>query len=231
MVRLALVLVLVAANLGFLAWTQGWLAGLWPPPTHGEREPARLQAQVRPELIEVLTPKAASAALSAARAASMAAGEGPLCIEAGPLADAAAYTGIETTLTQAGIAADLWQRREATIAPVWAVHLGRFTSAEALRTKSDELRRQGVSAQEIGAPPELAPGLLLGRFESKEAAEAALPRFAERGVRGARVGQLTAAQTRLWLRFERADPALREQLKTLALPAVPGGFHGCGETR
>lgn len=231
MPRLLLVIALLLANLGFLAWSQGWLAPMWPAPSHGAREPERLQAQVRPELIEVLSPKAASAALSAARAASMAVGEGPLCIEAGPLADASVYAGIEATLTQAGIATDLWQRREATIAPVWAVHLGRFTSAEALRTKSEELRRQGVSAQEMSAPPELAPGLLLGRFESKEAAEAALPRFAERGVRGARVGQLTAAQTRLWLRFERAEPALREQLKTLALPGVPGGFHGCGESR
>ena len=108
MQRAALVL-LVAANLTFFAWARGWLAPMWPPPVHGEREPARLAAQVRPEAVAVLGAKAASAAVSAARAASMAAGEAELCLEAGPLV-AAEVAAAEAMLVQAGVPRETWDQ-------------------------------------------------------------------------------------------------------------------------
>lgn len=62
MLRL-LVVVLVLANLFFLAWARGWLSPMWPPPRHGEREPERLLAQVTPERVRVLpAPATAQAA-------------------------------------------------------------------------------------------------------------------------------------------------------------------------
>lgn len=106
----ALLLVLVAANIVFFAWARDWLAPMWPAPLHGEREPARLAAQVRPEAIAVLSAKAASAAVSAARAASMAAGEAELCVEAGPLA-AGELAAAEALLVQAGVARETWEQR------------------------------------------------------------------------------------------------------------------------
>ena len=110
--RRAVLIVLVGANLIFFAWARDWLAPMFPASLHGEREPARLAAQVRPEAIAVLTPKAASAAVSAARAASMAAGEAELCVEAGPLAgsDVSAAEGV---LVQAGVPLETWQQRKA----------------------------------------------------------------------------------------------------------------------
>ena len=110
--RRAVLVVLVGANLIFFAWARDWLAPMFPAPLHGEREPARLAAQVRPEAIAVLTPKAAGAAVSAARAASMAAGEAELCVEAGPLA-AAEVAGAEGVLVQAGVPLETWQQRKA----------------------------------------------------------------------------------------------------------------------
>lgn len=110
--RRAVLVVLVGANLIFFAWARDWLAPMFPAPLHGEREPARLAAQVRPEAIAVLTPKAASAAVSAARAASMAAGEADLCVEAGPLV-AGDVAAAEALLVQAGVPLETWQQRKA----------------------------------------------------------------------------------------------------------------------
>lgn len=73
MLRL-LVLLLVLANVGFYAWSQGLLVAVlpWPPDA---REPQRLQQQVRPEAIRVATgsraaPRSASTPSAAASEAS-----------------------------------------------------------------------------------------------------------------------------------------------------------------
>ena len=107
-----LLFIVLAANLLFFAWVRGWLAPLADAPVHGEREPGRLATQVRPDAIVVLSPKAASAAVSAARAASMAAGEAELCVEAGPLA-LAEVAAAESLLVQAGVPRDTWDQRKA----------------------------------------------------------------------------------------------------------------------
>lgn len=54
MLRL-LVLVLLLANVGYYAWTQGYLVGIVSAPPH-QREPERLQQQVRPEAIRLGAP-------------------------------------------------------------------------------------------------------------------------------------------------------------------------------
>ena len=56
-----LVLVLLLANVGYYAWTQGQLTGIVPMPPH-QREPERLQRQVRPEAIQLGAPGTASRA-------------------------------------------------------------------------------------------------------------------------------------------------------------------------
>jgi hypothetical protein len=109
----ATVIAVLLANALFLAWTMDWLSHFAPAPVHGEREPARLKAQLRPETISVLTPKAASAAVQAARAASMAAGEGEACVQLGPYADSD-LASIENKLAAAGLPRDAWERRDST---------------------------------------------------------------------------------------------------------------------
>jgi hypothetical protein len=63
MLRL-LVVLLLAANGLFYAWSQGWLDAVTGTRAQGEREPQRLQKQVHPEAVKVLPPGAASAAFS-----------------------------------------------------------------------------------------------------------------------------------------------------------------------
>ena len=68
MLRLVIVLLLLAANGLMFAWQQGWLGGA--SPTLQDREPERLKRQVNPDLLRVLPPASASAALAEAASAA-----------------------------------------------------------------------------------------------------------------------------------------------------------------
>lgn len=230
MLRAWVVLVL-AANLAFFGWTRGWFAPLWPAPPHGERETARVAAQVKPEAITLLSARAASAAISGARAASLATGTPERCLEAGPFPRETELAAAEASLVQAGLSETAWMRRLVEQPAQWVIHLGRFTSAQALRERQAELRRQGILAEELRAPAELAPGLLLARYEDRDSATAALPRWTQRGVKGAQVAQLAPATIQWWLRIERADEALAQQIQALEAARSGPAFSACRERR
>src|SRR5947207_14910769 len=86
----ALVVLLIVANLGFWAWTQGWLDDVVGVRASGDREPERLAHQVRPEAVRILTPQAVAAAASAAESHLV-------CLEAGPF-DANQIAAAESAL-------------------------------------------------------------------------------------------------------------------------------------
>lgn len=66
----ALVLALLAANLAWFAWAQGWLEGWLPAPGDADqREPHRLQAQVRPQVVTVTPLRGATSPVDAPPAA------------------------------------------------------------------------------------------------------------------------------------------------------------------
>jgi hypothetical protein len=146
--RVFLVLALLA-NLGFFAWARGWLEPMWPAPVHGEREPARVAAQVRPEAIAVLSAKAASTAVSAARAASMAAGEAELCVEAGPFA-AAEVAAAESLLVQAGVPRETWEAQPRSVEGVPSTWLRIERANVALR---EQLRGIKLGAAQLAFSP------------------------------------------------------------------------------
>ena len=213
----ALVVLLIVANLAFFAWARGWFG---TPPRHAEREPERVLAQVRPEALNVLPPKAASAAVQAARAAAQS------CLEAGPFNDNDVISA-EALLVASQLSEGTWLRVDGSPPPVWLVFGGRYPEAAARRAREEELRRAGQTYELIEFPADLAPGFVLSRHGSRDDAEAWIKARAKADLRGLRVVQLPSSSPTHWLRVPRADTEQAERL--LALPTEPlaGGFKPC----
>ena len=242
--------VLLLANVGFYAWTQGWLGD---SAGRGNREPERLERQVQPEIVRILPPASPgarprapaappAAAAEQAPAARIAAtnsnntGAGvSACLQAGP------FTPAEVGKVEAALQAALptargaWSNVKIETPGIWLVYMGKYADRETLRAKMDELRRYpNLSFEEVQGAPALEPGIVLERHDSRDAAETALARLAERGVRTAKVVALSPPAAVHMLRVERADAALRLQLGGLSpgtlagttflpCPAVPAG--------
>ncbi len=250
MLRL-LVAVLLLANLLMLAWQQGLLGSSLRAPSHAEREPERLQRQVNPELVRVISPQAASAAMAAASAgaasasASASAVDGAAataaaaasaasataqadtsCLEAGPFA-ATELPAAETAMRAAALPAGSWRAATFKRGGSLIIYMGRYPDEEAMASKLDEVKRLKVEAQAITHSPDLQPGILLGRFADKDGADAALAKLVQRGVRSARVLSLSAPVTLMMLRVPAANGALRDKLAALKLPPGRLGFAAC----
>ncbi|MFT3953824.1 MAG: hypothetical protein QM722_05335 [Piscinibacter sp.] len=232
MLRL-LVLLLLAANLLFFAWTRGWLDDMTGLRPHPEREPERLARQVHPERISVLPPGAASAAspaTSPAPAASAAsAPQRGACLEAGPFADttiASAVTALQAV--QPPLPPGSWVDVKSERAGSWMIYMGRFQNREVLAKKEDEVRRTRVPYQEVRTPAEYTLGFSFGQFDDRAAAERGLEQIGQRGVRSARIVELAAPLTQHLLRVDGAEPALAAQLGALRLAALGRGFVACG---
>jgi len=219
------VLLLLVANLGFYAWTQGWLDSVPGLNSQGDREPERLKRQQHPDAVKLLSPKAASAALAATASASAPEGQAA-CLEAGPF-DETGRAAAEKALTQAGIASSHWSTVSLDKPGTWLVYMGKYPSPDVLQKKEDELRRIRVAFEEAPHTPELQFGLVLGRYDDKAAADTALNQAAQRGVRTARVVTLTPPSRLHLLRAEHADAALQSQLQGLKVPALGAGFRAC----
>ncbi|HET7795254.1 MAG TPA: SPOR domain-containing protein [Rhizobacter sp.] len=222
MLRL-IVLALIVANLGFYAWTQGLLDGVVGARAQGDREPDRLQRQVRPETIRVLPPSATAVAAVVEQP--------PACLEAGPYTPAqiAAAEGVLQTVLPSGS----WTTTRTETAAVWVVYMGKYPNRDALLKKADELKRLKIAFEEVhGINPELDEGLALGRYDSKAAAEKALADVTQRGVRTARVAALSPAVVTHNLHVERADATLQSRLAGLRAEALLGkAFTPCPSVR
>ena len=221
---------LILGNVLFFGWTQAWFVPHWPPPRHAEREPGRLAAQVRPEAVTVLPPSAAIAALSAARAAAL------QCLEAGPMGEADIATA-EAVLSAAQLPPRRWTLEAVPQPPGWLLFGGRYADPALRQVREDELRRLGLGFEPAGAgpvPAELAPGLVLSRHASREAAEAALAEVnasAGARLRGVRVVQIPPPPLRQWLRLTQLEPDLADKLRALPTSDIAGGFRPCAAAR
>lgn len=232
MLRLLLLLLLLA-NALLLAARQGWLGPGLSGTGEAEREPLRLSRQVNPGWVRVLPPSAASAMLtanaaSAAEAAAAAASAADrLCLEAGPFTPAEAPAA-ERTLHDAGLPDAQWQALVQDDPGAYLLYMGRYSESGAVQRKLDELGKLGIAGDAMPESAALAPGIDLGRFEARAAADAALAKLQRSGVRTARVVVTRAPQRQTRLRVVEADAALRARLAGLKLPSGPG-FIACAE--
>lgn len=176
---------------------------------------------------------AAPAPASSSRAAAAAAaGNAPACLQAGP------FTPVEVTKVEAALGAALpaargsWANVKIETPGIWLVYMGRYADRDTLRARMDELRRfPGLSFEELQGAPSLEPGIVLGRHDNKAAADAALARLVERGVKAAKVVALSPPAAVHLLRIERADAALRQQLTGLSPGTLAGSaFMPCPGT-
>ena len=216
----AAVVALLLANVLFFAWSRGWLG---EPPRHGQSEPGRMAAQVRPEALKVLPPKAATAAVQAARAQSS------VCLEAGPFSGAGAQVDLgaaESALAQAQLPSGAWARSEPPAVPVWLVFAGRYPDPPLRASREEDLRKLGLAFERIDEPADLAPGFVLSRHGARADAEAWI-KLAPAGLRGVRIVQLPAPPPLVWLRVARADAEMAERLRALPAGTLAGGFRPC----
>jgi hypothetical protein len=205
------------ANVLFFGWVQGWFG---PPPRAGEREPARLTAQLRPESVTILPAKAAGAAVRAAKVAAT------QCLEAGPFVESD-IAAAEAALAAAPLAEGSWTRESVWPPPAWLVYTGKAADAASRRAREAELRKARLAFETLDSPPELAPGLVLSRHATQAEAEAALAALAGTPVKGLRVVALPAPPPQLWLRVARADGPTQARLRALPAAALSGGFRPC----
>jgi hypothetical protein len=226
---------LVAANVLVLVWSLDWLPFFSLP---REREPERMQRQVRPEAVQLITPSAASAALQAAAAqrppgaapgtaASAPEGGATVCLEAGPFA-VSEVAAAERALRDLKLTSLEWTQQRSERGGSYIVYQGKFADSAALQRRRAELQRQQISAEPVVSSPDLEPGLAFGRYETRAAADAALAQLQPQGMRPApRVVMINVPVIVTLLRVERADGPLAARLTQLSLPPAGSGFRPC----
>jgi hypothetical protein len=207
------VLLLLLANAVFFAWTQGALDQVLGVRSIGDREPERLAQQVRPA--DLLLASAASAAPPAA----------VQCLEAGPFSPAQiAAVALAAANAQAGLP---WSRRSVELPAVWALVMGPYPNRAVVDKKIEELKRTRVTFEELTAPTNFELALSLGRYETQQTANAALAALSNRGIKTARVAQLSAASSQIYLRTETSDAAALSALRNLSGEPWGAGWANC----
>lgn len=210
----ALVALLLLANAMVFAWSQGWLDTSFGTRSGAESDPARLARQLRPQNVVILSPTSARAA-----AAALA------CLEAGPFS-ATQISAAEAVL-QPLLPPGSWTNVRSERPPVWIVYMGKYATPELMTRKQLEVGRTRIEFEELRNAPELEPGLALGRFDSREAAERALAQYIQRGLRSARVVELTPPASSHMLRVEKASSAVLAQVTALRNESLGTGFGAC----
>jgi hypothetical protein len=214
----ALFLLLVLANVAFLAWTR-----LIAPGGSGA-DPAPLAREIEPQKIRVVPPEELSR-LSAPKPAAVAAvtpppraAAGPKCFEWGAFSATEAARA-QQLLEPLALGERLAERK--TQETAWWVFIppqpAEGNARQVALRKAGELKKLGV--QDYFIVQEEGPNrwaVSLGVFRSEEAAQAHLAALRSQGVRSARVGEREAPVPKIWLQVNGVDAALEERLGEIA---------------
>lgn len=221
-----IVLVLLLANLGFWAWSEGWLGGLGLAPVQ-QAEPERLTRQVRPEAVTLGpgTPADTTATEAAPTPAPAPAPQpaptpppaapapvATVCLQAGPF-DARQADALRTAA--AALPDGSWRLDSGQLPGRWMAYIGPLADADAVASKRAELVQRGIDVDRPGSA--LEPGLSLGRFSTREAAERAQEELTRRGIESVRVVPERLDTPVYTLRLPRVDAELRARLDALPL--------------
>ena len=234
MLRLA-VIVLLLANAGYYAWSQGHLRQ-WGYGPQEQAEPQRMNQQIRPETLQILrvnpgkasaapaaTPSSPAATTTTADASTPAAADAAECLQAGVF-DERQADALRTAA--AGLPQGSWVMEPTPVPGRWMVYMGRFEDMDTLDKKRAELRARNVPFDRAGGTWEY--GLSLGRFASDEAAKRELQNLSNKGVRTARVIQERPEAPGFTLRLPAVTDALRPQLDALRSAMAGKTLRTCG---
>jgi hypothetical protein len=201
------VLLLILANGAYFAWAGGHLAGMGLAPSL-QTEPQRLQAQIKPEALRLLSP------LEAKRIEAMAAvppPPAPECLQSA-LLDAAQASAVKAAV--ASLPTGSFSLQEASEPARWIVYMGKYANADALAKKKTELRDLNISYESL-KNQSLEPGLSLGLFATQQQANTGMAQLTTRGVRTAKVVQESPERKGQILKLPAVDDTLRPQLEGL----------------
>jgi hypothetical protein len=213
------VLLLLLANGAYFAWSQGHLASLgWMPAV--QSEPQRLQAQIKPEAIRLLSPAEIKRVEALAAAPAPKAAE---CLQSA-LLDTNQANAVKAAMAKLPTSA--FSLQEATEPARWIIYMGKYANADALAKKKAELRDLGISHETL-KNPSLEPGLSIGVFASQTAANEGLAQMARRGVRTAKVVQEAPERKGQILKLPAVDDALRSQLDPIKTAVGAAGLLSC----
>jgi len=253
MLRLA-ALLLVLANLGYAAWAEGWLTpylqGLpLPDPT---REPERLNQQVEPQRIVLLTEKGEAVRPMPTPSEDSSATTGTLepnqpqpetvpastahSTPANPESElakrcfrVAALNEQQTSVLRIALLATQpdggWDLRSTTLPPRWIVYSGKLTTPAVMSAKKAELKLLGIDFREVQTPV-FQPGLAMGTYSTEGAAQQVLREVTRAGVRGAKVVQERAEAIQTTAQWPAATEAQLAQTIALVQRLGPEGLEG-----
>jgi hypothetical protein len=194
------VALLLAANLALFAYAE--LSRM------SEGEAGRLQNQLRPERIKLLTPQQV-AGLGPAKAAQLA----NVCLEWGNFSDADKAAAL-AALEPLQLGKQLSQRQVELALAYW-VYLPPLPTRTAAEKKVAELRAQGIRDFLIIADGPQKNAISLGVFKTEDAANTFLETVKAKGVLGAMAGGRPQFIQRHILVLRDPQPAQAEQLQEL----------------
>ena len=213
------VLLLILANGLYFAWSDGMLRVYGFAPAQ-QREPQRLEQQIKPEAIQILTSVEAKQAESQAQA-ELAPKE---CLLAGPFDNTQA-----TTLRRAlesSLAPGTWQIDAVPVSARWIVYMGKFVNTEQMAKKRGELASMKLVPQGLNNP-DLEPGLSLGGFDTQADATAELTKLTLRGIRTAKVVLERQEGTQTQLKLPAVTLDIRPRLADLKTALAGRTLHSC----
>jgi hypothetical protein len=216
----AIFLLLLAANLGFFAWTRYYA------PADAATDPEPLRRQIRPESIRLLTgPELAGLPALKPKPAPQAQPPGA-CIEWGGFALAEAPRAGEA-LAPLALGERLSQRRSDETAGWWVFIPPQPNRAAALK-KTAELKALGVDDFFVVQDEDRTRwSVSLGIFSSEEAARSRLEALRAKGVRSAQTGIRETQVAKIWFQARGADAAQQARMREIAQAFTGTEVHEC----
>lgn len=229
-----LILLLIVANIALWGWTRGWFGAT---PGMDGRDPLRLEAQIRPDLIQKASPLPPEPPISMTdnSATQPIEPDAPptleptFCIESGPL-NANQAQQIQQHIAQILIEPSRWEMDVQNEIVSWAVSIGPFATNQEAQKRKAELAHIGLDTEFIRNRPQYEPGLSFDIFREKDNAKRRLTEVTNKGVNDAQIVPWTENPVGQLLRIAQATAQEEEKLNAMASQVGIPAFRPCPAT-